>query len=148
MESRKAALETFYDGPAWKQNRDAANATMTDSDNVLLLRMPSTQHGFHLPAERPRTLGEEARLVVAVIYYLPEGETPEIQSDSELARFVTESSENTFPRLPIREGENAFVWFGAYENAAAFEKERAALTRVPWRTEVLRLEPTPRSLLR
>ena len=148
MELRKAALESFYDGPTWKQHRDAANETMIDSDNVLLLRPATRQHGFHLAPERPRTLGEELRMIAAVIYYLPERETPEIQSNAELARFVTESSPNTFPRLPVREGENVFVWFGAYASHAAFEKERAALTRVPWPTEVLRLEPTPRSLLR
>lgn len=148
MELRKSALESFYDGPTWKLHRDAANATMIDSDNVLLLRPVTQQHGFHLPPERPRTLGEEGRVIAAVIYYLPEGETPEIQSDAELARFVTEPSVNTFPRLPVREGEHVFIWFGAYANPGAFEKERASLTRVPWRTEVLRLEPTPRSLLR
>ncbi|MEQ0564765.1 NIPSNAP family protein [Amycolatopsis sp. NEAU-NG30] len=38
MESRKAALEEFYFGPVWKEHRDAANATMLDSDDVLLLR--------------------------------------------------------------------------------------------------------------
>ena len=87
-------------------------------------------------------------MIAAVIYYAPAGETPEIQSNAELARFVTEPSANTFPRLPVREGESVFIWFGAYQNAAAFEKERSSLTQVPRRTEVLRLEPTPRSLLR
>src|SRR4051812_34279248 len=38
MEARRAALTAFYGGPVWKANRDAANATMLDSDNVLLLR--------------------------------------------------------------------------------------------------------------
>jgi len=38
MPARKSALETFYGGPVWKAHREAANATMIDSDNVLLLR--------------------------------------------------------------------------------------------------------------
>ena len=38
MASRKAALESFYGGPIWQAHRDAANATMVDSDDVLLLR--------------------------------------------------------------------------------------------------------------
>jgi len=38
MEARKEALEEFYSGPVWKEHRAAANATMIDSDNVLLLR--------------------------------------------------------------------------------------------------------------
>ena len=38
MESRRRALEGFYGGPVWAAHRNAANATMVDSDNVLLLR--------------------------------------------------------------------------------------------------------------
>ena len=38
MEQRKAALEKFYFGPVWQTHREAANATMIDSDNVLLLK--------------------------------------------------------------------------------------------------------------
>src|SRR4051794_14599882 len=38
MESRRAALAEFYGGPAWKMHAAAANATMIDSDNVLLLQ--------------------------------------------------------------------------------------------------------------
>ena len=38
METRKSGLETFYTSPVWKTHRAAANATMLDVDNVLLLR--------------------------------------------------------------------------------------------------------------
>jgi hypothetical protein len=38
MQTRARALAAFYDGPVWAQHRDVANATMIDSDNVLLLR--------------------------------------------------------------------------------------------------------------
>ncbi len=38
MKARADALARFYDGPLWRAHRDAANATMRDSDNVLLLR--------------------------------------------------------------------------------------------------------------
>ena len=148
MESRKAALETFYDGPVWRAHRDAANATMIDSDNVLLLRPALADSLFHLAPERPSTIEMSDRVVIAIVYYVPPGESPEIQSKAEIARFVTEPSENTFPRLPVRTGENVFVWFGAYENAHQFEAERAALTKVPWKTDVLRLAPAPRSHLR
>jgi hypothetical protein len=47
MPDRQAALTAFYGGPAWKEHRDAANATMIDSDNVLLMRsiQPFTGYG-------------------------------------------------------------------------------------------------------
>src|SRR5262245_38793908 len=38
MESRRQALTDFYHGPVWRAHAAAANATMIDSDDVLLLR--------------------------------------------------------------------------------------------------------------
>jgi len=80
-----------------------------------------------------------------------------------LAYFITESSANTFPALPVREGEHVFVWFSRFPDEAACEDHAAALARSPgWRgavsealadrlkgsPEVLKLSPTARSLLR
>jgi len=53
MDSRLSGLTAFYDGPVWKKNREAANATMVDSDNVLLLRAPAAGTEFALPDHRP-----------------------------------------------------------------------------------------------
>jgi len=38
MPSRLDALRAFYEGSVWARHKDAANATMIGSDNVLLLR--------------------------------------------------------------------------------------------------------------
>jgi hypothetical protein len=73
-----------------------------------------------------------------------------------LARFVTESSENNFPALPVREGENVFVWFSRFADAAALDHSqkwrdkvldalRRRLTKSP---QMLKLSPTSRSRLR
>jgi len=48
MPSRAAGLQAFYTGPAWKANARAANGTMIDSDNVLLLRPTGPGAGFAL----------------------------------------------------------------------------------------------------
>jgi hypothetical protein len=48
MTSRAKALNDFYSGPVWKAHREAANATMIDSDNVLLLRPAFPTSGFSL----------------------------------------------------------------------------------------------------
>jgi len=48
MSSRARALTDFYGGPVWKARREAANATMIDSDNVLLLRPALSTSGFSL----------------------------------------------------------------------------------------------------
>lgn len=80
-----------------------------------------------------------------------------------LGLFATEHSPNNFPRLPLREGENVFVSFTAFADLDAYHRFMTFLGRTPqWRTEiyaslvrrlqtrpqVLRLQPTSRSLLR
>ncbi|HWU13788.1 MAG TPA: hypothetical protein VN157_07225, partial [Caulobacter sp.] len=72
---------------------------------------------------------------------------------------VTEAAENSFPRLPVREGESVLVWIGRFADADAFAEylaraERAGLGdgfgQVSRRGVIqrLRLAPTARSRLR
>ena len=177
--SRAQALKDFYGGPVWKAHREAANATMIDSDNVLLLHPPTPTSGFSLGnKERPRVGASEARseLIVATIYYFDapvdagfveffeKTVKPAVigSGATVLAYLVTEHSENSFPALPVREGENVFVWFARFNDPAAYERHIAALTQSPrWRDEIskelarrlkrepeiLKLSPTTRSLL-
>ena len=75
---------------------------------------------------------------------------------------MTEHGENTFPAVPVREGENVFVWFARFNDPVAYERHIAALTQSSlWRDEnskelarrfkrapeILKLSPTTRSLL-
>ena len=46
MAARRVALAEFYGGPVWARHRDVANATMVDSDDVLLLRPLPQQPAF------------------------------------------------------------------------------------------------------
>src|SRR5881394_3083340 len=72
MPSRAQTLKDFYGGPVGKAHREAANATMIDSDNVLLLHPATPTSGFSLGSkERPRVGATESRreLIVATIYY-------------------------------------------------------------------------------
>jgi NIPSNAP protein len=115
MPSRAQALKDFYGGPVWKAHREVANATMIDSDNVLLLHPATPTSGFYLEnRERPRPGSNETRseLIVATIYYFDASveagfveffektvKPAAIGSGATvLAYFVTEYSENTFPR--------------------------------------------------
>src|SRR5213595_3380322 len=179
MTSRAKALQDFYGGPVWKAHREAANATIIDSDNVLLLHPATPTSGFSFGnKERPRAGANEARseLIVATIYYFDapvdagfveffeKTVKPAVIASGAtvLAFLVTEHSENTFPALPVREGENVFVWFARFNDAAAYERHIVALTQSPrWRDElskelarrlkrepeILKLSPTTRSLL-
>src|SRR5690349_21696392 len=53
MEKRREALAAFYGGPVWKQHGPAANATMVDSDDVLLLQPTEPAHPASEPGPRP-----------------------------------------------------------------------------------------------
>jgi hypothetical protein len=179
MQSRAQSLEAFYGGPVWKAHRDAANATMIDSDNVLLLRPSPGGYGFTFKdSARPRQGGmtKQDGFVAVTIYFFDKPVTSEFinyfentikpasmdAGASVLSHFVTEESPNTFPQLPVREGEHAFVWFAGFSNMEAYKNYLTALrdSKV-WKTEVepflsqtlqgkpeiLRLTPTPRSRL-
>jgi len=79
-----------------------------------------------------------------------------------LGAFISEHSENTFPRLPVRAAENVFITVIGFDDGDAHAGHQAALAASPaWRAlretmqaistkpaETLRLTPTARSLLR
>jgi hypothetical protein len=174
LASRAERLGAFYGGKVWNANRDAANATMIDSDDVLLLRPVDQASGFQLSAVR--AAGPDDGFVLATVYLLrtPADDgfvrwfaahaAPVLAASGAppLARFRTEYGKNEFPRLPVREGEHAFAWFTTFASQAAYEQHRAALARSAWDRvvapelaarwaappQVLRLSPTARSLLR
>jgi hypothetical protein len=180
MTSRAKALTDFYTRPVWKAHRETANATMIDSDNVLLLRPALPTSGFSLENMKRPPVGSHgvpASLVVTTIYYFGRPVPPDFINFFEhtlrpvarslgatiSAYFVTENSENTFPALPVRAGENVFVWFSTFQDSSAYENYVAALSQSErWRgevsitltryldraQEVLKLLPTARSQLR
>jgi hypothetical protein len=178
MGARAVQLQDFYGGPVWKAHRDVANATMIDSDNVLLLRPASPTSGFQLEHASRAPLGSTTKregLLVATIYHLGKTKGADFAAFFErdlqphlnkarvsvLASFVTETHPNSFPRLPVREDVNVFVWFSRFSDREAYEKCAAAVgqsmrqkevtTKLAELTkgqpEVLLLSPTQRSLL-
>jgi quinol monooxygenase YgiN len=174
MPGRAQSLSAFYSGPVWKEHRNAANATMIDSDNVLLLRPARLNAGFSLHGHRlpSGSASDSAGLVSATICHFDAPAGPEFISyfetvldpvltetgASTLAYFVTHDSVNTFPALPVREGEHVFVWFSGFQDQAAHKSHWSKLTRlseytkflrrIPGKPEQLRLSPTSRSRLR
>jgi hypothetical protein len=169
MRSRAQTLKDFYGGPVWKAHREAANATMIDSDNVLLLHPATPTSGFSLGSKtRPPVGSKDTRseLIVATIYYFDapvdagfvqffeKTVKPAMTGSGAtvLAYFLTEHSENTFPALPVRESENVFVWFAIFNDPDAFDGHFATLIESPpWHDETskklaLRLKRQPEIL--
>src|SRR6188474_1184891 len=71
MQARAQSLHAFYSGPVWKTHREAANGTMIDSDNVLLLcpAHPAAGFSFQNGSRPPRDSRAKQRgLVSATIY--------------------------------------------------------------------------------
>jgi len=180
MPARAQALASFYGGPVWKAHSARANATMTDTDNVLLLRPVTARSGFPAPTAARLPAGHApaapSRILVTLYYrdrpfgqafadffdrrarpvLLETGATP-------LACLQTEHAENTFPGLPVRTGENVFVWLSRFPSPAGLRGHLYQIERSSnWRDRVLpalsamitgvpqqlRLAPTARSLLR
>lgn len=137
MAARAEGLAAFYGGPVWQRHRDAANATMIDSDDVLLLR-PLT------PWAAPGEGGGEWLATVLLLKHPPGEALREALRTSGRRWLETEPARNNFPRLPVREGVQALV--ALTRQAPELPAGITALLAEPPLT--LRLQPTPRSPMR
>lgn len=174
--TRREALAAFYGGPAWRAHRAAANATMLDSDDVLLLRPARPAGGLALPPRHDDGAGERG-VVVLTVHHLREADPAAFLRAFEQhwlpllwdasigleASWVSDPTPNGFPALPVREGEPVFVWLRRHASRARADEAQARLDEaLDWQPrlqdalavhearppQVLRLGPTPRSRLR
>ncbi|MEO8806318.1 MAG: NIPSNAP family protein [Burkholderiaceae bacterium] len=172
MAARAEALAAFYGGPVWQAHRHAANATMLDSDNVVLLRPASAT--TPMPIETWQRGAAPAGALLALVCQL--STAPDARFVAAfmhtwlplLARHrgtlagccVTEPAANTFPSLPVREGEQVLVALARFDAPEGCTRVAAELkashewldhigtpdgTRLVAPPQVLRLAPTARS---
>jgi hypothetical protein len=144
MESRRVSLEAFYSGPVWDEHKDAANATMTEWHDVLLLK-PAGRDLSVDTASRPTT-GDGNLMTILIWDAAADTRSTLAEAAGKAfpharALLVTDPSPNTYQRLPIR--EDASVVVAVLDGGSA----GATLDGVA-PTKVLRLQPTPRSALR
>jgi len=175
MAARRAGLQAFYGGPVWAGHGPAANATMLDSDDVLLLR-PAWDGAAVRPREpRPDRLAAApaAGFVDLTVFPLREPASPELVALArerlapclaaggarQTAWYVTEPAPNDFPRLPVREGEPVLVGLALFDDEGEYTRFvrggtwqcDAAPTLAPFLAgppQALRLAPTARSAIR
>jgi hypothetical protein len=167
MDSRQKALAAFYDGPIWSAHKAAANETMLDSGDVLLLKPARPETAFDVSPRtvRSKSLEQSPMTVLAGIYYAHQPVDAALVSQFEQrvapklvangvhieGIFVTDASPNTFPRLPVREGVNVLVWFGTTERrdmSRGWLERLASMSALGTLTvSLLDLEPTSRSAL-
>jgi NIPSNAP len=172
MDTRRKGLTAFYGGPVWRTHREAANATMLDSDNVLLLEPAGDDARLSLLDHRPGigAAASDRGGVVAGVHYLESGTQPSARdaferqgvplfattSGSLLAYFLTHPAKNDFPALPVRD-ENVLVWLVGFTDLDVLRQEWSDIRHVHrlidekletnGPPELLRLAPTRRSLL-
>jgi hypothetical protein len=155
MVARPEGLAGFYGGPIWKSHRDAANATMIDSSNVLLLRPVRANSGFSAPrsARPPIGAGDLPSSLVGVTIFHRDAPADEafrrfferdvipVMDEAlapTIAYFEIEPAENTFPALPVRSGEHVFVSFASFETTEHYHDHRRRLAESRrWNEHVL-----------
>src|SRR5262245_15871389 len=175
MVTRREALEAFYGGPVWREHARAANATMIDSDNVLLLRPIASLVLDRSSRAAPGTTVAPPGFLAVTIWPLASATAADVPAVFRrllepvlrevgievLATYVTEHSENTFPGLPVREDGDVFVWMSLFEDendharrlralehsSAWHHASQAFACHLAGAEELLRLAPTARSAL-
>jgi quinol monooxygenase YgiN len=147
MAARLAALGAFYGGPVWAAHCDAANATMVDFDDVLLLERVSG--AFSQVVRPPVGAGDPgpSRVLGVVHAAGAEPDADEIEEALGVEPVVLRTAPhvNDFLALPIRDAQ-VVVRFAAYPSVAEADAARARLA--PGALQVLDLEPTARSAFR
>ena len=168
--SRLAMLTGFYGGPVWAEHGPAANATMLDSDDVLLLRpvLLGDRLGDH---RDPRRAGGPGAVGAWVVHHdgpVDDGWADDLASRAPavlstggvepVAVLRTLEAADDFPRLPVRD-EHVVVLVARADDARTVTRAATALEAdARWQQLVrrasarpaqrLRLAPTARSALR
>ena len=152
----------FYSGKIWREHRDAANATMIDSDDVHLLTANLLPPIPQRPAKGAKTL-PETRFIALVCR--PKDPTQVEQFAGGLHKFLIDSggdvvggfstldAVNTFPALPVWNDDPVHIALMRFANGDALKTWFRALPPVlrdqlKSNPECLILHPTARSALR
>jgi NIPSNAP len=138
MKSRVTFLRAFYElGPVWKEFGSGANEMMLDSDNVYLLR----------PLSEGKTSSDESEstdsdlfailkgVVVIDLYTANDNQLDELIDFfraeylpflkglliQDTTLWISETSENDFPRLPVKQGKNTLVAISSFEDESEYQ---------------------------
>ena len=164
---RSAALPRFYEGAAWAEHGPAANATMIDSDDVLMLKPAGAKPAFaDLPPRPISVFADAGRSILVATHHYPAAmseeemrrEAAHLASEGRaahatiLASLISDHSPNGFPRLPIRAEANVVVTVvrprEADVQAVAAGLAKPGRTSTALSAEIAELTPTSRSRIR
>jgi hypothetical protein len=136
MAARAQELAAFYDSDLWHAHRSEANASIADSDNVLLLEPASPSLQFKgVPPRSPAAETDASGGLFVVTLYDTKPQAlaafgalferslrarMEAAGGTTLAAYRTSTYPNNFPRLPIRVGEHIYVWVARFKDTEAY----------------------------
>jgi hypothetical protein len=173
-DARAIINSSFYYGPLWREHSSTMNNLMVDSDNVLLLRPLTTEHGVPvLPAVDPikERKGSQG-VVVAQIFAVKPNSVDAFarQAEETFASYraagareagvlVTLDAPNNFPQLPVRTDGPYLVWLGVVKDDQTLDgvftplaerslQSLSATGLLRSAPELVILDPTHRSRLR
>jgi len=135
MNTRVKFLNDFYcESSVWKENGNAANAMMINSDNVYLLK----------PLYKSSNLKTNKGITVIdfyicnstleqVIKLFGEEYIPFLNSINsiDISFWISEMKENDFPRLPVFQDKNLLVSITHYEDRNEYETKQKAIDNMP-----------------
>ena len=160
LQSRLEFLRAFYEtGEVWKRHGAGANEMMLDSDDVYLLK-PLTNGSF----EGDELMNQKG-IVVIDFYFAKENQLDKLADffqtnfvvalENKPTLWISEMSENDFPRLPVIQDKNLLVAITNFEDKLHYQlqlkhsadlKNRMAEFLAEENTLVL--DPTQKSLTR
>jgi len=128
MPSRLAFLRGFYEkGEIWKKYGAGANEMMLDSDNVYLLK---SLNGENFSSDE---LAKETGIVVIDFYFANDNQIDRLavffQTDyatflkNKPTLWVSEMTENDFPRLPVIQDENLLVTITTFKDESDYQSQ-------------------------
>jgi hypothetical protein len=157
MSMRREALTRFYGGPVWHAHRDAANATMVEWNDVLLLRPVQPNRGFPRRRATAKRQPGTSRVLVRMLHRAPGADDlvmffrervhPVLEGTGAMpvALLETKHATNDFPRLPVREDSDVVVSLSVLSDEEGLQEHLALLDAdLDWREYV---EPALRSRL-
>lgn len=159
MTTRLHFLSDFYlNSPVWKEYGPGANDMMINSDNVYLLRPLNADDGQVDSNDFSKKHGFvvvdfyicNGRLVDAIELfnkeYLPLLKTFGV---SDISLWVSEMSENDFPRLPVFQDKNLLVSISAFKDEDDYTLKSKGISQLnePLKTAMLELVTTHHSWL-
>ncbi|MFF1817145.1 NIPSNAP family protein [Kribbella sp. NPDC058245] len=128
LDARAEALKAFYYGPTWRAHAEAANATMLDSDNALLLE-PIHLGPDYPQVSSPRTAVAPNTVVGGMVHPADAGFEEHFRQEmlpvlgelgiSPLAIFRSLRVPNNFPALPLRD-DTVLVWLARFADDSAY----------------------------